>query len=48
MNLVKVKISEVKNNPKNPRVIKDFKYRKLVKSIKAQSLDASVQNNSCK
>jgi len=34
MNLVKVKISEVKNNPKNPRVIKDFKYRKLVKSIK--------------
>lgn len=34
MNLVKVKISEVKNNPNNPRVIKDFKYRKLVKSIK--------------
>jgi DNA modification methylase len=29
----KVKISEVKNNPKNPRLIKDDKFRKLVKSI---------------
>jgi ParB-like chromosome segregation protein Spo0J len=29
-----VKISEVKLNPKNPRLIKDDKFRKLVKSIK--------------
>jgi site-specific DNA-methyltransferase (adenine-specific) len=28
-----VKISEVKPNPKNPRIIKDDKFRKLVKSI---------------
>jgi ParB-like chromosome segregation protein Spo0J len=28
-----VKISEVKPNPKNPRVIKDGKFQKLVKSI---------------
>jgi len=28
-----VKISEVKPNPKNPRVIKDGKFKKLVKSI---------------
>jgi hypothetical protein len=30
----KVKISEVKNNPNNPRVIKDDKFKKLVESIK--------------
>ena len=30
----KVNISEVKLNPKNPRVIKDYKFEKLVKSIK--------------
>lgn len=29
-----VKISEVKLNPKNPRLIKDDKFRKLVQSIK--------------
>ena len=29
-----VKINQVKPNPKNPRLIKDEKYRKLVKSIK--------------
>jgi DNA modification methylase len=29
----KVKISDVKTNPKNPRLIKDDKFRKLVKSI---------------
>jgi site-specific DNA-methyltransferase (adenine-specific) len=29
-----VKISEVKPNPKNPRIIKDDKFNKLVKSIK--------------
>ena len=28
-----VKISEVKPNPKNPRIIKDGKFQKLVKSI---------------
>ena len=30
----KVKISEVKRNPANPRLIKDYKYKKLVKSLK--------------
>ena len=29
----KIKISEVKNNPKNPRLIKDDKFKKLVKSV---------------
>ena len=29
----KVKISEVKNNPNNPRLIKDDKFKKLVESI---------------
>lgn len=29
-----VKLSEVKSNPNNPRVIKDQKFKKLVKSIK--------------
>jgi hypothetical protein len=29
-----VKITEVKNNPNNPRVIKDDKFQKLVRSIK--------------
>jgi site-specific DNA-methyltransferase (adenine-specific) len=33
MKVDKVKISEVKTNPKNPRLIKDDKFRKLVKSI---------------
>ena len=33
MKVNKVKISEVKTNPKNPRLIKDDKFRKLVKSI---------------
>ena len=31
--MIKVKISEVKSNPKNPRVIRDDKYRKLLRSI---------------
>ena len=31
--LKKVKVSEVKPNPKNPRIIKDEKFKKLVKSI---------------
>lgn len=34
MKSVKVKISEVKANPNNPRIIKDDKFQKLVKSIK--------------
>lgn len=34
MQIEKVKISKVKNNPNNPRVIKDFQFKKLVKSIK--------------
>jgi hypothetical protein len=33
MQVNKIKISEVKTNPKNPRLIKDDKFRKLVKSI---------------
>jgi DNA modification methylase len=34
MNIQKVKITEVKSNPNNPRLIKDDKFNKLVKSIK--------------
>jgi hypothetical protein len=34
MNIEKVSIEEVKMNPKNPRIIKDDKFKKLVKSIK--------------
>ena len=30
----KIKISKIKSNPNNPRLIKDYKFRKLVKSIK--------------
>jgi DNA modification methylase len=33
MKVDKAKISEVKTNPNNPRIIKDDKFRKLVKSI---------------
>jgi hypothetical protein len=33
MKVDKVKINEVKTNPKNPRLIKDDKFKKLVKSI---------------
>jgi len=32
--MIKVKIAEVKTNPNNPRLIKDDKFKKLVKSIK--------------
>jgi len=32
--MIKVKIDKVKSNPKNPRLIKDDKFKKLVKSIK--------------
>jgi len=30
----KIKISKIKSNPNNPRIIKDHKFRKLVRSIK--------------
>jgi len=33
MKIEKWKVSEVKANPNNPRVIKDDKFKKLVKSI---------------
>jgi len=33
MQVNKVNINEIKTNPKNPRLIKDDKFRKLVKSI---------------
>lgn len=33
MNIQKVKISDIKSNPNNPRIIKDDKFKKLVKSI---------------
>ena len=32
--MMKVKVDKVKSNPKNPRLIKDDKFKKLVKSIK--------------
>ena len=34
INIYQVKIAEVKSNPNNPRIIKDDKFKKLVKSIK--------------
>ena len=34
MKTEKVKISQVKTNPNNPRLIKDDKFKKLVRSIK--------------
>jgi DNA modification methylase len=34
INIYKVKIGDVKTNPNNPRIIKDDKFKKLVKSIK--------------
>jgi hypothetical protein len=34
MNIKTVKISEIKSNPNNPRLIKDDKFKKLVNSIK--------------
>ena len=33
MKIQKVKLSEIKRNPDNPRIIKDNKYKQLVKSI---------------
>lgn len=33
MQIKKVKLSEIKSNPNNPRIIKDDKFKKLVKSI---------------
>ena len=34
MKTEKVKINKIKNNPNNPRLIKDDKFKKLVKSVK--------------
>ena len=34
MNIIAVKISEIKPNAENPRIIKDDKFKKLVQSIK--------------
>jgi len=34
MNIQKIKINAIKSNPNNPRLIKDDKFHKLVKSIK--------------
>jgi len=34
MNTIKLKISQIKENPSNPRIIRDDKYKKLVQSIK--------------
>ena len=34
MQITKVKIGDIKINPDNPRIIKDYKFKKLVKSIK--------------
>jgi ParB-like chromosome segregation protein Spo0J len=33
MKPIKINIDKIKNNPDNPRVIKDYKFDKLVKSI---------------
>jgi hypothetical protein len=33
MKIQKVKLTEIKNNPNNPRILKDDKFKKLVKSI---------------
>lgn len=33
MNIEDVKVGDVKMNPNNPRIIKDDKYKKLLKSI---------------
>lgn len=42
MNKLTLKVSEIKNNPNNPRLIKDAKFKKLVASIKEfpEMLDA--------
>jgi hypothetical protein len=34
MKIEQINIKEIKNNPNNPRIIKDYKYTKLVESIK--------------
>jgi DNA modification methylase len=34
MNKLTLKVSEIKNNPNNPRIIRDDKFKKLVKSLK--------------
>jgi len=34
MKPIRIKIEKIKNNPENPRVIKDYKFNKLVRSVK--------------
>jgi hypothetical protein len=34
MNIITTKITDIKSNPNNPRIIKDHKFKKLVASIK--------------
>jgi ParB-like chromosome segregation protein Spo0J len=40
----KVKISEVKRNPNNPRIIQDGKFDKLVKSIRSEEHTSELQS----
>jgi len=42
-----IKISQVKNNPNNPRLIKDDKFRKLVESLKSFPEMATVRPIVC-
>lgn len=34
MNIIKLSLTEIKPNPDNPRLIKDYKFKKLVSSVK--------------
>lgn len=34
MNIIKLSLTEIKPNPDNPRLIKDYKFKKLVNSVK--------------
>ena len=44
----KININKIKGNPKNPRIIKDFKFNKLIKSIKQKLKNECKQNKSFK
>jgi len=45
MKIEKVKLSEIKTNPKNPRLIKDENFKKLVKSILATQQMIKAEND---
>ena len=49
MKIQKAKLSEVKLNPNNPRLIKDDKFKKLVQSIKdfPEMLNIRTKFNKC-